>query len=109
MKFAIVEIKSHQYLVKENDKIETEKIEAQKGEQVFLDKILLLVDKDQIEIGTPYLNKKIEAQILDQKKSKKIVVFKYKPKTRYRKKKGHRQQKTLLKIIKIPDVSKPTQ
>jgi len=103
MKLAVVEIKSHQYLVKEGDKIETEKIEGEKNQKILLDKVLLLADKEKIEIGKPYLSKKIEAEILDQIKTKKIIVFKYKPKTRYRKKRGHRQQKTVLKIIKIPD------
>ena len=103
-KLAVIEIKSHQYLVREGDRIETEKIEGKKNEKILIDKILLLVNKNNLEIGTPYLSKKVEAKILDQIKTKKIIVFKYKPKTRYRKKKGHRQQKTILEITKIPDV-----
>jgi len=104
MKLAAIEIKSHQYLVKEGDKIETEKIEGEKGQKVLIDKVLLLADGEKVEVGTPYLSKKVEAKILDQIRTKKIIVFKYKPKTRYRKKKGHRQQKTILEITKIPDV-----
>jgi len=104
MKLAVIEIKSHQYLVKEGDKIESEKVEGKKGQKILCNKVLFLVDEKNLEIGNPYLPKKVEAKILDQIKTKKVIVFKYKPKTRYRKKGGHRQQKTILEITKIPDV-----
>jgi len=95
MKIAVIETGGKQYLVSEGQKIQVEK------NPVF-DKVLLLVDGDKIEIGKPYLEgKKISAEPLEEKRLPKITIFKYHSKTRYRKKKGHRQQVNIVKILKF--------
>jgi large subunit ribosomal protein L21 len=102
MKFAVIETGGKQYKVSEGQKIKIEKLSGEKGAKVFFDKILLVSDGKDVKIGTPYLdNLKIEARVLKQGKDKKKIVFKYHSKTRYRKKKGHRQFFTEVEIIKI--------
>ncbi len=96
----VAEIKGKQYKLKPGDKIKVEKINGKVGDEIVLDKILLFANDNTVEIGTPYLDKKIKARILAQGKTEKKIVFKYKPKTRYRKKKGHRQPYTEIEILK---------
>lgn len=93
---SIIELNGKQFLVREGDKI---KIDSPQAGEI---KVLLLADADNIKIGTPYLEGiKIETEILKQGKDKKKIVFRYHSKTRYRKKKGHRQPYTELRIVKI--------
>ena len=95
MQIAIIETGGKQYLVKPGDKIRIEKLPFLKGAKFDFDKILLLDD----EIGRPYLEgKKVSAEVLEQKRLPKVTVFKYHSKTRYRKKKGHRQPISVIKI-----------
>ena len=102
MKIAVIETGGKQYLVAEDQKIQVEKLPQKAGEKFNFDKVLLLVDGDKIEIGKPYLeSKKISAELLEEKRLPKITIFKYNSKTRYRKKKGHRQQVNIVKILKI--------
>lgn len=102
---AVIETGGKQYLVTENQKIKIEKIKNLKeGDKVEFDKVLLLVDeKDEVFLGKPYLEgKKVIGEVLKIGRGKKIIVFKYHSKTRYRKKKGHRQPfcEVLIKEIK---------
>ena len=101
--FAILKTGGKQYKVKENDIIFVEKLSNKKDDSVKLNEILLLSNDDKkIEIGTPILkNVSINAKILEQKKLKKVVVFKKKRRKNYKKKMGHRQNITVLKILKI--------
>ena len=101
--FAILKTGGKQYKVKENDIIFVEKLSYKKDDSVKLNEILLLSNDDKkIEIGTPILkNVSINAKILEQKKLKKVVVFKKKRRKNYKKKMGHRQNITVLKILKI--------
>src|SRR3989344_4165291 len=90
---AVIETGGKQYLVSEGQKIQIEK------NPVF-DKVLLWADDNKVEIGKPYLaGKKITAEILGEKRLPKITTFKEHSKTRYRKKKGHRQT-MLLAVVK---------
>lgn len=101
-KFAIVQVSGKQYPISPNQILEIEKIEGKKGDSLILDKILLLVEEDKVQIGQPFLEKtKVKAEIVEQFKDKKIRVAKFRAKSRYRKVKGHRQQKTRIKIIDI--------
>ena len=89
-------------MVSEGQKIQVEKLPQKAGEKFNFDKVLLLVDGDKIEIGKPYLaGKKISAELLEEKRLPKITIFKYHSKTRYRRKKGHRQQVSIVKILKF--------
>jgi len=99
---AVIETGGKQYLVSPGDKIKIEKIKAKEKEEIIFDKVLLLEKNRKLEIGTPLLkNIKIKARVLSQEKGKKVTVFKYKPKTRYKVKKGYRQPYTEVEILKI--------
>ena len=99
---AVIATGGKQYLIKEEDIIRIEKLDQEKGTKVEFDQILM-VDKDgQHIIGRPLVEKaKILGKILNQGKAKKIIVFKYKSKKKYRKKTGHRQLYTEILIEKI--------
>lgn len=100
--YAVVETGGKQYRVSEGDTIFVEKLEGENGETIKLDKVLLVSNSGDIKVGGPYLEgSSIEASIEKQGKSKKIIIFKYKAKKDYRKKQGHRQPYTKLKIEKI--------
>lgn len=99
MQIAIIETGGKQYLVKPGQKIEVEKLPYKIGEKFDFEKVLLLGD----EIGKPYLeNAKIPVEVINQKRQKKIIVFRYHNKTRYRKKKGHRQPTTVVIVGQFP-------
>jgi large subunit ribosomal protein L21 len=100
--YAIIETGGKQYKVSEGDVLKVEKLEAKVGETVELDRVLAVSKDNSLAVGTPLLeNAKVSATIINQGKKDKITVFKYKPKKNYRKKQGHRQPFTQLKIEKI--------
>lgn len=100
--YAVIETGGKQYRVQEGDTLFVEKLDLEVGESVAFDKVLLLSKDGVLQVGKPYLEGvKVEASVLEQGKGKKIIVFKYKPKKNYRKKKGHRQPYTKVKIEKI--------
>ena len=102
MKLAVIETGGKQYLVSEGQKIEVEKLDGSAGGSLSFDKVLLLADGDKLELGKPYLaSKTVSAEILDQKRRDKVTIFRYHSKTRYRKKKGHRQSVTSVKILAV--------
>lgn len=93
---AIIEVNGKQFLVKKGDKV---RIQSPTVGEI---KVLLLANEKDVKIGTPYLEGvKVEAKVLKQGREKKKIVFRYHSKTRYRKKKGHRQHYTELEITKI--------
>jgi large subunit ribosomal protein L21 len=99
--YAVVKIGPQQFLVSEGQTLEIEKIKGKKGNKVSFDQVLLVKSK-KLEIGSPLVKKaKVTAEIVNQFKDKKIRVAVYKAKHRYRRVKGHRQQKTKIKILKI--------
>ncbi len=101
MKIAVIETGGKQYLVSEGKKIQIEKLAGGAGAKIEFDKVLMLANGDNIEIGKPHLSQKISAEIIEQKRLPKVTTFKYHSKTRYRKKTGHRQPATILKIVAI--------
>ena len=95
------EIAKKQYVVKKGQVLEVERLPGQ-DKEVSFDKVLLLVDKKNVSIGTPYVAKaKVKATIQGEKKDKKVIVYKFKRRKKYRKKQGHRQIHTILKISNI--------
>ncbi|MEA3293286.1 MAG: 50S ribosomal protein L21 [Patescibacteria group bacterium] len=111
---AIIKTGGKQYRVAPGDKIkidppaslreilQAKKIEKPEGEEISFNDVLLIEKDKNIEIGTPYIEKaKVLGKILKQGKAPKIIIFKYKPKTRYKKKTGHRQLFTEIEITKI--------
>ena len=99
--FAIIECGGKQYKVSENDVISVEKLENAVGEKVTLD-VMLIGDNGTVVAGNPIVAGAVcEAEVVAHGKGDKIVVFKYKPKKNERKKQGHRQPFTQLKILSI--------
>ena len=101
MKYAVFASGGKQYLVSEGDTVLVEKLDNKKNGPVEFDKVLLTVEDKKVDVGKPYLTKKIRALVVEEVKSAKIRVFKYKAKTGYHKTAGHRQQLTKIKIEKI--------
>lgn len=100
--FAIIETGGKQYKVEVGKKIQVEKLVGEAGSVVRFDKVLLRADERGIEIGVPYVSGvAVEAKVLAQGREKKKIVFRYHSKTRYRKKKGHRQDFTMVEITKV--------
>ncbi len=100
--YAVIKTGGKQYRVQEGDVLKIEKLEAETGEEVVFDQVLALSNEEGFEVGRPYLeNATVSGKVLEQGKNKKVMVFKYKPKRRYRKKTGHRQPYTRVKIENI--------
>lgn len=96
---AVIKTGGKQYLVSPGQKIKIEKLEAKEGEIIKFPEVLFWSDGQNVEIGTPNLKKQIEAKVLRTAKADKKIVFKYRPKKRYRKKKGHRQPFTEIEVL----------
>jgi large subunit ribosomal protein L21 len=94
MNIAIIKTGGKQYLVKEGDKLKIEKLVAEAGQTVTFETLLTWRD-GKLELEP---KGRVEAEVLGQKKDKKVTVFKYKSKIRYRRTKGHRQQMTEVRI-----------
>lgn len=100
--FAIVETGGKQYKVEPGQKLKVEKLEAETGTALSLDKVLLVADGEAVKVGAPYVSgARVEAKVLKQGKEDTKIVFKYHSKTRYRKKKGHRQLYTELEVVSV--------
>jgi len=100
--FSIIQTGGKQYKVSSGQKLKIEKLDVKEGDNVLFDKVLLRVDGNDVKIGTPYVSGvKVEAKVLKQGRDKKKIVFRYHSKTRYRKKAGHRQHFTEVKITRI--------
>ncbi len=102
MKFAVIETGGKQYKVSAGDKLRIDRLKAESGGAFAFEKVLLKVDGDKVEIGTPYISgEKVEAKIVNHGRDEKKLIFRYHSKTRYRKKKGHRQPNTNIEVTKI--------
>jgi large subunit ribosomal protein L21 len=100
--YAVVKTGGKQYRVRPGDSIEVEKLPHQVGEQIELDQVLLVVNGSGTKIGKPLVKgAKIKATVTRQTKGRKVIIFKYRPSKRYRRKRGHRQQLTRLRIDDI--------
>lgn len=98
MKYAIVESGGKQYRAVPGGFIEVDRLEAETGESVQLD-VLLVAEEEGVSVGTPFVaGKKVKASVLGEVQGPKVIVFKYKPKKHYRRKTGHRQRYTRLQI-----------
>ena len=100
--YAVINTGGKQYKVSPGEEVKFEKLEGQAGDSVTFDRVLLTSDGENIKVGQPYLdNSKVIGKITHQGKNRKIVVFKYKKRKGYRRKHGHRQHFTLVKIASI--------
>jgi large subunit ribosomal protein L21 len=97
--YAVVNTGGKQYKVQKGETLRIEKIPGEVGSSVTFDKILMVADGENIRVGQPVLeNVAVQAQIVEQDKAKKILIFKYKRRKRYRRKNGHRQPFTAIRI-----------
>lgn len=100
---AVIETGGKQYLVSPGDKIKIEKvIPSEKNKEIIFEKVLLVEKDRKLEIGTPLVKgAKVIGKVLREGKGRKVIIFKYKPKKRYKVKKGHRQPFTEIEIKEI--------
>jgi large subunit ribosomal protein L21 len=100
--YAVIESGGKQHRVSPGEEVMVEKLAGDVGEAISFDKVLLTSDGETVNVGKPYLeDAKVVGRITRHDKQKKIVVFKYKKRKGYRRKRGHRQQFTAVKIENI--------
>jgi len=100
--YAIIETGGKQYKVQEGDIINIEKLSAEAGTAYTFDRVLTVAEGEEISFGSPYVDgAKVEASVIGDGKNKKVVVYKFKSKKNYHRKKGHRQPFTKVKIDSI--------
>ena len=107
--YAVVATGGKQYRVSPGDRIEVEKLAGEVGQTIALDHVMMIGGEGQaVSVGTPRLDDAwVEAQIVAQKRGKKIIIFKHKRRKGYRRKQGHRQSLTALKITGIHPTAAP--
>ena len=102
MKYAVVEAGGKQYRVEEGKLLTVDLLPVEIGDEINVDKVLMIVDDDNVKIGTPYIEgASLKTTVKDQIKGKKILVFKYKSRVNYRKRAGLRQKYTRLLVDSI--------
>ncbi len=100
--YAVIESGGKQYRVAEGDTVRVERLAASPGESVTLDEVLLVADGQTVDVGAPHVSgATVTATVVGHGRGKKVIVFKYRAKSHYRRKLGHRQGYTTLKIEKI--------
>ncbi|HQU57567.1 MAG: 50S ribosomal protein L21 [Phaeodactylibacter sp.] len=99
--FAIVTIAGQQFKVEEGQELFVHQLEAQEGDNLAFDQVLLIDNDGKVSVGTPVLNAKVNATVIGHVQGDKVLVFKKKRRKGYRKKNGHRQQFTKIKVDSI--------
>jgi large subunit ribosomal protein L21 len=100
--YAVVATGGKQYKIKEGETLRIEKVDGNVGEAFTFDQVLMVADGEKLAVGQPMVQgASVSAHIVEQGKSKKILVFKYKRRKRYRRKQGHRQPFTAVRIDNI--------
>jgi large subunit ribosomal protein L21 len=100
--FAVIKTGGKQYKVAPNNIIKVEKLDAEAGSVILLDQVLAVGDEKSVTLGAPLVkNVTVSAEVLEQAKADKVIIFKKKRRHNYRRKKGHRQQITVLRIQEI--------
>lgn len=100
--YAVIEAGGRQYRVQEKDMLMVEKLPVEAGQTVTIDKVLALSDGERIEIGAPFVaGARVMLRAVRHGRGRKVIVFKYKAKKNYRRKKGHRQPFTQVIVEKI--------
>jgi len=99
--YAVVKTGGKQYRVAVGDKLKVESLDAQEGDKVTLDHVLMIGDGDSIEVGTPTLDKTVEATVLSNGRGKKLRIVKFRRRQNSRTRTGHRQNFTELEIVSI--------
>lgn len=100
--YAVIRTGGKQYRVAQGDILQVEKLAGQVGDKVTLEEVLFVGGNGEVKIGTPSLPEaRVTAEIVEQGKAKKVIVFKKKRRKSYSRQRGHRQQLTTLKIVEI--------
>ncbi|MGZ3593074.1 MAG: 50S ribosomal protein L21 [Syntrophales bacterium] len=100
--YAVIKTGGKQHKVSQGDEISIEKIDGSKGETIVFDEVLMISSGEDVKVGTPFLSgARVEGEIIDQTKAGKINVFKMKRRKGFKKKTGHRQKLTRMKIKEI--------
>jgi len=107
MVYAVVESGGKQYVARSGEMIDVDRLRLKEGEKVTFDKVLLIAGDGSAQVGSPHVSgAKVLGHVVEEFKGPKVIVFKYKPKIRYRKRQGHRQWYTR---VAIDDVVEPGQ
>jgi large subunit ribosomal protein L21 len=116
MRYAIIESGGKQFVAREGETIDVDRLTAEPGQKLQLREVLLVVDGSQVRVGTPLVDgASVAARVVEQRQGPKVMVFRYKAKERQRRRTGHRQQLTRLAVERIevpgmqaePDEPKP--
>jgi len=99
--YAIVNTGGKQYKVQEGQTLQVEKLPAEVGAEVVLDQVLFVSSDQGVQVGNPLVPAKVTCEVLDQARDRKVVIFKHKKRKDYRRKAGHRQPYTVLKVKDI--------
>jgi len=100
--YAIIEAGGKQYRVQPGDVLRLDRVAAEEQETIVFDRVLAVKEGDQLRIGTPLVEgARVTGRVLDHGRDRKLIVFKYRPKVNYRRKRGHRQAFTRVKIERI--------
>ena len=100
--YAVIATGGKQYRVEQGETIEVEKLGAEAGATIEFAEVLLVADGERIQVGAPHVSgAKVTAQVIDEKKGPKLTIYKYRRRKGYRRKTGHRQTYTRLKITSI--------
>ena len=100
--YAVIRSGGKQYKVSKDDIISVEKLTAEAGDKISIDEVLMISEKDNLILGDPIIKgATVNAEVLEQTRAKKIIVFKKKRRQNYRRKNGHQQNLTTLKIVDI--------
>jgi large subunit ribosomal protein L21 len=100
--YAIIELGGRQYNVEKGSRIRCEKLAQEANATISIDKVLMVKDGEKVQVGQPYLKgAEVKAKVVGHARGKKVIVFKYKSKSNYRRKLGHRQHFTSLLIEDI--------
>ena len=100
--YALVEYKGKQYKAEKDALIQVDKIDAEKGQTIDIDTVVLVSDGDKVNVGTPYVKGAVVKAVVEETfKDKKVIVLKYKSKKDYRRTIGHRQQYTNIRVTDI--------
>ncbi len=100
-KFVIIECKGKQYIVSEGDVLSVDLMNNEPKDKIVLDQVLLYSDKSKVNVGQPYLDMTVSAEVIAHERDKKVHVFKFKKKTGFKKKQGHKQNYTTIRIRSI--------
>jgi large subunit ribosomal protein L21 len=112
MKYAVIESGGKQYIAREGETIEVDRLPIEVGKSITIKEILLIVDNGKTKVGNPYVKGvTIKGTVVAEVKAPKIIVYKYIPRERYRKKQGHRQRysRVLIDSIAVRSTSKTTE